>query len=101
VDGNTVGLPTSILVAMACGGPVVSTPPAAIPEATAAGTSGRLVDEHDATGFAAALRALLADPALTARLGARARETALERFDIVKLHERLEAMILAATAQTG
>jgi glycosyltransferase involved in cell wall biosynthesis len=100
-DGNTEGMPTSIQEAMACGCAVISTRHAGIPEAVDEETSGLLVDEHDATGFAAALRALLADPALTARLGARAREKAVERFDIVKLHARLEAMILAATAQTG
>ena len=95
-DGNTEGLPTSIQEAMACGCAVVSTRHAGIPEAIDEGATGLLVDEHDAAGFATALRALLADPALTARLGAAAHATALERFDIDKLHARLEAMILSA-----
>jgi glycosyltransferase involved in cell wall biosynthesis len=95
-DGNTEGLPTSIQEAMACGAAVVSTRHAGIPEAIEEGETGLMVDEHDLAGFTAALRTLLADPALTARLGAAARAIALQRFDIDKLHARLEAMILAA-----
>jgi glycosyltransferase involved in cell wall biosynthesis len=95
-DGNTEGLPTSIQEAMACGTAVVSTRHAGIPEAIDSGINGLLVDEHDAAGFAAALREVLADEALAARLGAAARATALEKFDIDKLHAKLEAMILAA-----
>jgi glycosyltransferase involved in cell wall biosynthesis len=98
-DGNTEGLPTSIQEAMACGAVVVSTRHAGIPEAVTSGVNGMLVDEHDGPGFAAALRAVLADPALAARLAAAARETALEKFDIDKLHAKLEAMILAAAGR--
>lgn len=100
-DGNTEGLPTSIQEAMASGAAVVSTRHAGIPEAIVPGETGLLVAEHDAAGFAAALATLLADPALTARLGANARAMALERFDIDKLHARLEAMIRAAARTPG
>jgi glycosyltransferase involved in cell wall biosynthesis len=97
-EGNTEGLPTSIQEAMACGAVVVSTRHAGIPEAIASGVNGVLVEEHDAAGFAAALRGVLADEPGAARMAAAARATALERFDIDKLHARLEAMILAASA---
>ncbi len=98
-DGNTEGLPTSIQEAMACGCAVVSTRHAGIPEAVEEGVTGLLVDEHDVAGFGTELGRLIADPERTGRLGAAAHSYAVEAFDIVKLHARLEAMIRAAVAQ--
>jgi len=97
-DGNTEGLPTSIQEAMVSGCAVISTRHAGIPEAIEEGVTGLLVDEHDVPGFGQALGSLLADPALTARLGAAAHAVGIERFDFEKLHARLEAMILPAAA---
>lgn len=92
-DGNTEGLPTSIQEAMACGAVVVSTRHAGIPEAVEEGVSGLLVDEHDAAGFAAALRRVVQDPDAAARMALAARASAEARFDYRILHARLEAMI--------
>jgi glycosyltransferase involved in cell wall biosynthesis len=79
----------------------VATRHAGIPEAIEPGATGLLVEEHDAEGFAAAIRALIADPALAARLGAEARTVAEERFDYRKLHARLEVLIRAECARLG
>lgn len=92
-QGNAEGLPTAIQEAMASGAVVISTRHAGIPEAISSGANGLLVDEGDGAGFAAALRAVLADPALADRLAAAARATALERLDIGRLHAELDALI--------
>lgn len=100
-DGNTEGLPTSIQEAMACGTVVVSTRHAGIPEAITDGVNGRLVAEHDAAGFAQALREVVADPAAAARMAAEARSVAEARFDYRKLHARLEALITRVGGAPG
>ena len=60
------GLP--VLEAMACGTPVVCSNAASLPEV--AGSAAKLVAPDDVDGAAAALRAVLADPAEAARLRA-------------------------------
>ena len=100
-DGNTEGLPTAIQEAMASGCAVVSTRHAGIPEAVEEGRTGLLVDEFDGEGFAAALRRVLASPEGAAEMGRAARETAVERFDFLKLHARLEATIRQTCQQLG
>ena len=57
------GLP--VLEAMACGTPVVCSDAASLPEV--AGTAARIVAPDDVAGAAAALRAILTDPAEAAR----------------------------------
>jgi glycosyltransferase involved in cell wall biosynthesis len=60
------GLPA--LEALACGVPVIAADTSALPEVV--GTAGVLVDPHSDAALAAALRAVLTDPALAARLAA-------------------------------
>ncbi|RBI83355.1 glycosyl transferase family 1 [Rhodosalinus halophilus] len=94
-QGNTEGLPTAIQEAMAAGCVVVSTRHAGIPEAVVEGETGYLVEEHDAAGFADAIRAALtqADPGA---MGETARARAEARFDNARLLAELEAALLAA-----
>ncbi len=69
------------LEAHACGLPVVSTNlPSGVPFANADGVSGLVVEPGDAKGLAAALRRLLTDPELRARLGRQARERVYAEF---------------------
>ena len=94
-DGNEEGLPIAIQEAMASGAVVISTRHAGIPDAVIDGETGLLVDEHDLDGYAAALRAVLADDAFRARLAAAARLRAETVFDTRVLQGRLEDVIAA------
>jgi len=82
------GLP--LLEAMACGTPVVAADVASLPEV--AGDAARLVDPYDEHALAAALEAVLTDPALRADLVARGlarsatfswRRTARQTLDVL------------------
>jgi glycosyltransferase involved in cell wall biosynthesis len=66
--------------AMSFGLPVVATRIEAIPEIVADGETGLLVPPRDPAALAAALSALLADPARASQLGAAGRARAAERF---------------------
>ena len=74
------GLPLSLLEAMSAGVPVVASPVGGIPEVLADGASGFLVAPGDKGALERALRRLLTERALAARMGAAARETARARY---------------------
>ena len=88
-DGNRDGLPVSIVEALACGLPIVSTPVTGIPEAVKHEENGLLVPENDAPALAAALERLAVDRALLARLSAAARPSAAAAFDENATADRL------------
>ena len=77
-DGDSEGLPTTILEAAALGLPVVATRHSGIPEAVVHGETGLLGAEADPAALAANLRQVLADDEVRARLGARGRELVAE-----------------------
>lgn len=72
------GIP--LIEAMAAGLPVVATRAGAFPEIVADGVTGLLVERGDRDALAAAIRRLLADPDLRARMGAAGRERARALF---------------------
>lgn len=74
--GESDGLPMVLLEAMACGRPVLAGRAGGSAEAIVDGRNGLLVEGADSAAIAAAINALLDDPALAARLGAAACETA-------------------------
>jgi glycosyltransferase involved in cell wall biosynthesis len=83
------GLPNVVLEAMASGLPcIVSRLPGVTDALITSGETGLLVDPDDRGGFAQALEALLADSALRARLGARARRTVEGRFSMAAAADR-------------
>jgi glycosyltransferase involved in cell wall biosynthesis len=74
------GLPKSLLEAAAAGRPMVATDVPGCREICRDGETGLLVPARSVGPLAAALETLATDPALRARLGARARDVAVAEF---------------------
>ncbi|GAA4942539.1 glycosyltransferase [Actinoplanes utahensis] len=89
-DGDTEGLPTTILEAGALGLPVVATHHSGIPEAVLDGRTGLLVPEADPAALAAAFTRLLGDADLRRRFGTHARDHIAAGFDLHTQTSRLE-----------
>jgi glycosyltransferase involved in cell wall biosynthesis len=85
LSSTSEGLPISVLEAMASGLPVVATDVGGVHELVEAGATGYLVPPRDPAALAEALRSLLTDVELRRRLGARARATVEERFDVARV----------------
>jgi colanic acid/amylovoran biosynthesis glycosyltransferase len=88
-DGNREGLPVSIVEALACGVPVVSTPVTGIPEAVRDDQNGLIVAEGDSIALANALERLMNDPDLLHRLRKAARPSVLDEFQQERTASRL------------
>ncbi|MDA7429909.1 glycosyltransferase family 4 protein [Primorskyibacter aestuariivivens] len=78
------GVPVVLMEAMAAARPVVTTRIAGVPELVEDGVSGRLVPPGDVDALVEALREILSDADLRARLGAAGREKVCAEFDIGK-----------------
>ncbi|MGX6600524.1 glycosyltransferase [Micromonosporaceae bacterium Da 78-11] len=91
-DGDTEGLPTTILEAAALGLPVVATRHSGIPEAVLDGETGLLGAENDPTALARHLHRLLTDDDLRERLGRAARARVAAHFDLTGRTRRLEQL---------
>ncbi len=91
VPSRFEGFCLSALEAMACGVPVVATRVGAIPELITDGANGLLAPPGDAGALAAALRRLLGDPLLAARLAEGGLETA-RRFSLEAFVNRTAAL---------
>jgi starch synthase len=70
---------------MACGCAVVASAVGGIPEVVANGETGRLVPPGDERALAAAVNALIADPAMAAEFGASGRKRAVAEFSWAKI----------------
>jgi phosphatidyl-myo-inositol dimannoside synthase len=90
-SGNVDGLPNTVLEALASGTPVVATPAGGIASAIDDGRTGLLVAERDTVALAGAIRALLAEPARRAAIGAAARAAVDARFGWGAAAARFEA----------
>jgi glycosyltransferase involved in cell wall biosynthesis len=80
LSSSNEGLPVAALEAMAASRPVVASAVAGTVEAVVDGETGLLVPPGDPQSLAAALRAVLDDQALAARLGAGGRARVVEVF---------------------
>jgi glycosyltransferase involved in cell wall biosynthesis len=83
---------------LASGTPVVATPAGGIGAVISDGDNGLLVPERDASGLAAAIDRLLADPGLAAALGARARSRVHAEHGWDGVARNFEAAYAAARA---
>jgi len=83
-DGNMDALPTVLLESMAAECPTISTRVSGVPEIIENDVSGLLVPPGDDAALADAMRRVLMDPTLTARLATGGRRRAEERFDVRK-----------------
>lgn len=81
------GLPTTIIEAAACGRPVVATDVPGCRHAVRHGETGLLVPARDAPALAAALKTLIADPALRRRMGAAGRKMVEAEFSTTRVNE--------------
>ncbi len=86
------GVPQAIMQAMACGLAVVATPVGAIEEAVQRGLTGLIVPPRDAGALAAALGALMEDPARRAEMGKAGRDYAAAHFGIERMLDGMEAV---------
>ena len=93
------GVANVIVEAMSSGLPVVVTRRPQVEEYLEDGVNGVLVEHGDLEGVVEALQRLANDPDLRARLGAAARVTATERFDISRTAEGLRRLLLEAAKQ--
>ena len=73
------------LEAMACGSAVVASAVGGIPEVVADGQTGLLVPPGDEQALAAAINAVVGDPAMAAEFGGRGRERAVAEFSWDKI----------------
>ncbi|MGB3762664.1 MAG: exopolysaccharide biosynthesis GT4 family glycosyltransferase EpsE [Ornithinimicrobium sp.] len=73
--------PVSVMEAMACGLPVVSTVIGGTPDMIEDGQDGMLVPQKDVAGLVESLRTLACDAPMRSRIGERARSRAVTDFD--------------------
>jgi glycosyltransferase involved in cell wall biosynthesis len=89
-NGDTEGLPVSVLEAMAVGRPVISTWHAGIPEAIEDGKSGYLVQERDVDALAARIKELLGNLDRCRAMGAEGRRAVETRFSLAACAQETE-----------
>jgi len=80
-DGNRDGLPVSIIEALSCGVPVVTTPMTGIPEVIRDRFNGLLVPDGDAHALADAIEVVIRDAPLYDKLQSNARASVVSAFD--------------------
>ena len=80
-DGDMDGIPVTLMEAMACGCPVVSTRVSGIPELVIDGETGLLLEPADAPALAKAIARLNGDPDLVVRLSRGGRDWVDREFD--------------------
>jgi glycosyltransferase involved in cell wall biosynthesis len=98
-SGDSEGLPTVVMEAMALGVPVVATNHAGIPEVIADGVTGLLVPEGDAASLAQAILKIHGDRELTGRLRGEAYADVRARFDAERQSALLEKLLLDIVAR--
>ncbi len=80
-DGDRDGIPNSLLEAMACGVPIITTSISGIPEVVKSGTNGLLVKPDDVDDLSGAIEEVLNNQELRTKLSRCGRETVTEYFN--------------------
>ncbi len=91
---NIDGIPNALKEAMACGLPVISTMVSGIPEIVKDGINGLLVKQHDPHGLAQKIRFLIDYPEVGKAYGLNGRAIMEQKFDVSKVREDLESILL-------
>lgn len=91
-DGNSEGLPVSLMEAAASGLPIVSTRHSGIPELVIDGTTGYLVSEHDVSAMADRIVALARNPTFWTHFGCEGRRVVQSRFSLQTETKKLAAI---------
>jgi glycosyltransferase involved in cell wall biosynthesis len=99
--GDSEGLPTVIMEAMAIGVPVVATRHAGIPEIVSDRVTGLLAPEADPRALAGAILAVKTEPDLAGRLRGEAYADVRGRFDAERQSALLERMLMEIVRATG
>lgn len=86
------GIPNSLIEAMACCKPVISTDVDQVSELVTDQQNGFLIPPGDATALAAAIQKLLENPSLRQQLGAAARRTIEEQFSLQRAADQYAAL---------
>jgi glycosyltransferase involved in cell wall biosynthesis len=95
------GVPQALMQAMLTALPIVTTPVGSISELISDGVTGLIVPHSQPEMLAAALRRLIDDPPLAARLGAEAHSYALQHCSRETMLDRMEAVFSLATSTRG
>jgi glycosyltransferase involved in cell wall biosynthesis len=85
-----------VIEAMAAGKPVIAARSGGMAELLEDGEDGFYVEPGDVEGLAQVLARVVSDPSLQARVGARARQSVMERYTTQQQHERLVAAFAGA-----
>lgn len=92
-NGDTEGFGISLVEAMACCVPIVTTQHNGFVETVVHGKTGLLVKEHDIEGMANAMTELLSNPLRAAAMGEAGRERVLANFTLAQSSNRLRQII--------
>lgn len=92
LSSDTEGMPNVVLEAMASGLPVVAARVGGVEEVIRNGENGMLFDADDAAGLETALKLLVSESDLRARLGQQARRDIVEASSLVRMRRDLEEL---------
>ena len=95
------GVPQALLQAMFAAIPCVTTDAGAIPEIARDSETARVVAREDPQALAAAIDALLDDPAAATAMAQRAREHVVPRFGLDLMLDRMERVFRTALAESS
>ena len=96
--GDAEGVPVSLMEAMACGTPVVTTDVGGIGELVTHDRTGLVVKERDPAGLAESVSRILTDEVLSRRLRRNARSLVQRKFAQSVIANRYEHVLLEAAA---